>query len=122
MTDHSTTTERTSLAALVAHEDLKAGDFVTVLNDVVELPSFLWCDASPKAGDAVVRVRLCADGGGMPLKVKAVCLPFVYVRSPEGFALTLDVRQVELVRLKKQYAKTIWKDFRKQRSKQKKRN
>jgi len=122
MTTHSTTIDRTSLAALVAHEDLRVGDFVTVLNEIVELPSFLWCDSVPRDAGELVRVRCCAIDGGMPLKVRAICLPYVYVKSPTGSIQTIDVRQVELARLKKRYSKMIWKDFRRHRLKFKHKN
>jgi hypothetical protein len=115
----SITKDRFSLAALVAHEDLRIGEFVTVLNEIVEFPTFLWCDAAASAPDEMVRVRCRADDGGMPLKIRAICLPFVYARSPYGVTQTLDIRQVQLVRLKRRYAKLVWKDLRKLRSKNK---
>ncbi len=112
-------TERTSLAALVAPEDLKIGDFVAVLNEIAEYPAIVWCDPGMDATDDLVRVQFCATDGGMPLKVKAICLPFVYVESPVGSTQTIDIRRIQLVRLKKRYSKTIWKDLHKKRSRKK---
>jgi len=111
--------EKTSLAALVAHEDLRIGDFVGVLYEIVEYPSFFWCDPVSSDLEKMVRIRCYAEEGGTPLKIKAICLPFVYVKSPEGSSQTIDVRQVQLVRLDKRYSKTVWKDLRKKRSKNK---
>ncbi len=112
-------TDRTSLAALVAPEDLRIGDFVAVLNEIAEYPAIVWCDPGADATDDLVRVQFCATDGGMPLKVKAICLPFVYVEPPVGATQTVDVRRNQLVRLKKRYSKTIWKDLRVKRSRKK---
>lgn len=109
MTVKLETTREISLAATVAPEDLRPGDFISVLNETFELPSFLWAD-SPIAGrDELVRIRCCASGAGAPLKVKAICLPFVFVKTSHGFAYAVDVRRVQLVRLQKQYVKASWK-------------
>lgn len=117
MTTNVSSTFGTSLAASVAPEDLRCGDFVAVLNEILEYPSFLWCDAVLGAPEEPVRLRYCAADGGLPLKIKAICLPFVFVKSPYGISQTIDVRQVQLVRLRKRYAKTVWKDLRRHRSK-----
>ncbi|REJ95565.1 MAG: hypothetical protein DWQ34_05855 [Planctomycetota bacterium] len=103
------TTAETSVAKTIAPEDLRPGIFVAVLNEVVEYPSLLWCDDVIGERDETVRVRLRASDGGAPLKVKAVCLPFVCVKTACGHVRTIDVRQVELVRLKRRYAKFVWK-------------
>jgi hypothetical protein len=39
----------TSVVARIAGEDLKPGDFVTALTEMIELPSFLWCCDSAAA-------------------------------------------------------------------------
>ena len=119
MTTHHSTTDKMELAASVAPEDLRNGDFVTTLNEVFEYPSFLWCDLGQSAPDELIRVRCCSADGGTPLKIKAICLPFVFVKSPNGRSQTFDVRQVQLVRLQKRYAKIVWKELRKNRSKRK---
>src|SRR5690606_16368329 len=98
-----------AVAATVAPEDLARGDFVAVLNETVEFQSFLWCDGLPGSSQGLVRVRFCAPEGGTPLKIKEICLPFVFVVSPCGAPHTLDVRRVQLVRLTKRYAKSVWK-------------
>jgi hypothetical protein len=109
------TTETSALAATVAPEDLKCGDFVAVLNELVELPSFFWFDTPPGSRDELVRIRYIPSESGMPWKIKAVCLPFVFVESPFGQSETLDIRRVQLVRLQAAYAKRVRKDLRKQR-------
>ncbi len=101
--------ECSSIAASIAPEDLRRGDFVAVLSEVVELPSFLWTDTLSSCRDELVRVRRLPTEGRAPLKVKAICLPFVFVKSPSGQFRTIDVRLARLVRLEKSYAKTVWK-------------
>ncbi len=45
----------------------------------------------------------------VPLKIKAICLPFVFVKSPSGRFQTIDVRLAKLVRLERDYAQSVWK-------------
>jgi len=86
------------------------GDFVSLLHVYYDVPSFFWCD-DEFGSDRAKLVRLCylPDAGGVPLKVKAVCLPFVLVKHPAGGKRTLDVRKVRLARLDKKYAAAAWK-------------
>ena len=106
-----------SIAAMVAPEDLRCGDFVAVLSQVFEVPSFLWHDVMPSERAETVRLRLLSTEDRTPMKVKAICLPFVFVRSHDGQFQTMDVRLMSLVRLEKGYAKTVWKELRTTRAK-----
>jgi hypothetical protein len=114
MSTNTPTADLTALAATLAPEDLRCGDDVAVLNEVCESPSWLWCELAT-ATEQPVRVKYCAEGAGMPMKVKAICLPFVFTKAADGQLLTLDVRQRQLVRLDRRYAQTVWKALRKQR-------
>jgi hypothetical protein len=99
-----------TLAACVAPEDLKCGEFVAALNVVYEYPPFLWCcDSAPVEPDETVRIQYRAPSAGTPLKVKAICLPFVFVKLPNGTTQTMDVRQTQFVRLNSDYAQAVWK-------------
>jgi len=101
-----------SLAATIAPEDMNCGDYIAMLNVVYQYPSFLWCcDSSSVEPDEPVQVQFRAPGAGTPLKIKAICLPFVCVKSPKGGTQTLDVRQYQFVRLAPEYAKAVWKDL-----------
>jgi hypothetical protein len=104
----------------VARSDrLARGDFVAVLRMTWELPSYLWCaDASILPPHEPVRVSLLPEPGGVPLKVKAVCLPFVLVETHAGQAETLDVRRCQLARLDQGYAEEAWKALRSKKSKE----
>lgn len=110
-------TDKTArLARPVAAEDLRLGDMVAVLNEIVEYPSFFWgCDSPLMDAQQVIRIQYRAFDGGLPLKVKAICLPYVFVRTPaQASYRRLDVRQCQLVRLSPHYARRVWKLLRKQ--------
>ena len=61
-----------------------------------------------------VRIQQKASDGGIPLKVKAICLPFVFVKLPDGQHKMLDVRRQYLVRLSPGFARPVWKAMSKQ--------
>ena len=101
-----------TLAKTLAPEEVRVGDFVAVLQEEYEYPEFMWsCDTSYNQ-DAIVRVRLRPGAPCDPLRVKAVCLPFVLVKPPKGRARTLDVRAVRRARLDPSYAKFARKALR----------
>lgn len=99
----------TDVARPLAPEDLRCGDFVGILHEVLEWPSFFWsCEAHLLPPSEVVRIQRRPADGGTPLKVKAICLPFVFVKQPCGDHRTLDVREQSLVRLSPDYARRVW--------------
>jgi hypothetical protein len=106
----------TLIAASVAPEDLQRGNFVAILNEVFEFPSFMWCDCMPGERDQLVRLRCLPTHAGVPLRIKSLCLPFVFVKSPYGYYQSMDVRKVQLVRLEDCYAKCVWKTLRRQQA------
>lgn len=98
------------VARILAAEDLRCGDFVGILYETLELPSFHWrCDGQLLPPDELVRITYQPTEGGTPLKVKAICLPYVFVKQPNGEHKTLDVRRQQLVRLSETYARIVWK-------------
>ena len=116
MTQKNRTIRPISLAASVAPEDLQRGDYVAVASVIHEFPSFFWCcDAEGVSPDEVVRIQTLPPDAGSPLRIKAVCLPFVFVKSPHGEVQSMDVRQIRFVRLRRRYAKTAWKALRNQK-------
>jgi hypothetical protein len=109
MKSHATSDD-TYVSRSLAPEDLKCGDFVAILQEVVEWPSFFWhSDAGLLPPNEPVRLVVRGGSGGTPLKIKAICLPFVFVKNPCGQHQTLDVRQHRLVRLNAEYAQAVWK-------------
>lgn len=115
----------TTVATRIAGEDITAGNFITVLSETIELPSFLWnCSDVSLAPDEPVRIHLLPRHPGVVLKVEAVCLPFVYARYANDYLSAFDTRQQQLVRLDPTTAQHLWKQlrkpFRKRRRKEKK--
>ncbi len=106
-------------AATIAGEDLACGDFVAQLNETVEMPSFLWdsCGATLSPYE-LVRLRVIPNTAGAPLRVLAICLPFVYAKTPSGELAMLDMRRTQLVRLHRKSAKAVWKELRAFQSKE----
>ena len=103
----------TSVVARIAGEDLKPGDFVTALTEMIELPSFLWCcDSAAAPKDELVRLRYLPREAGEPFKVMAVCLPFVYTKRANGKLMTFDTRKHQLVKLDNLSGKKVWKRMR----------
>lgn len=100
------------VAARVAGEDIQPGDFVAVLHEVAEYPSFLWCcSAVSLEEDQPVRVRYLPRNEGEPRKVMSVCLPFVYVQNVGGKVAGIDIRQNELVRLDPKVGRQVWQQM-----------
>lgn len=107
------------VAKVLAPEDVRAGDYVAVLQVVYELPSFLWCgEIGTVRHDEPVRIPLMPRQGGVPLQVRSVCLPFILVKTPSGTLRNLDVRRHQLARLDRDYARIVWKASKKNRAKQ----
>ena len=97
-----------TVSRILAPEDLREGDYVAVLRATFEFPSFLWgADTCNRPPEQPIRYEYTPYDSGTPLRVESVCLPFVFVRSPAGTHLTLDVRRTELTRLPKEYAEAV---------------
>ena len=104
------TNRETLIAKPLAAEDLQCGDFLSVLYEVGEWPSCFWPNHSHLLTPSEpVRIQQKASDGGIPLKVKAICLPFVFVKLPSGQHKMLDVRRQHLVRLSSDFARPVWK-------------
>ena len=111
--DTETTSEsELTTAATVAGEDIACGDYVSSLTEIAAFPSFLWdsCGAVLSPHE-LVRLQIIPAGAGLPLKVIAICLPFVYARRPNGELATIDTRRIQLVRLNRKCAKAVWKEL-----------
>ena len=102
------------LARSLAAEDVRVGDMVAILDTLGEYPSFLWDrDAELLPPHEPVRVRWLGQKAGKPLKVKAICLPYILAKAPSGRYRTIDVRRCRLARLSPRYARMAWKQCRK---------
>ena len=103
-----------TVSRILAPEDLREGDYVAVLRATFELPSFLWGgDTSIRPPEQPIRYVYSPCDSGTPLRVKSICLPFLFVRSPTGTHSILDLRRTELTRLTREYAETVCKKLEK---------
>jgi hypothetical protein len=101
------------LAKVLAPEDVRAGHWVTLLTETTEWPSWYWCgDDLSTPREQAVRIVHTPSTAGVPLKVAAVCLPFILAKAPCGASRTLDVRHCRLARLDSTYAKAAAKALR----------
>ena len=101
------------LARLVPGEDIRPGDFVTVMYDTVTRPPGMHWDCDGwSLYDRPTRYRRIPRHAGRPLEVIGVCLPFVYTRTPDGKVKTLDIRKSRLARLDAECAQTVWDSIR----------
>jgi hypothetical protein len=102
MSDSTTTCER------LAPEDLEEGDFVTVLRAVHEVPSFFWCaDSMSRPPEKPIEYEYTPAHAGTPLRIESVCLPFLFVKHPDGSYSTIDIRRTQLARMPRGYAKLV---------------
>jgi hypothetical protein len=114
--EEKTSRAASTLARTLAPEEIRPGDFVALLNVTYEVPSYFWdADATSLPRDEPVRIRCLPETGGVPLKVRGVCLPFVLVKAPRGERSTLDVRKCRLAKLDASYAADAWKAYKKAR-------
>ena len=109
---------KTTVVSRIAGEDIACGDFVAVMNEIVELPSFFWSDSAVSLSpDETVSVRYMPRDAGQPFKVIGVCLPFVYVKSCNGAVSVFDMRRRQLVRLDATCSRHVWKHMKSPRRK-----
>jgi len=110
MKSPTTSEPESTLARPLAPEDIQCGQYVAILEEIQELPSFLWnkCD-SPLPPHELIRLRIKPNNAGTPLKVKALCLPFIHVQPPTGNSQILDLRKIQLVLLTEGFAKSVVK-------------
>jgi hypothetical protein len=95
-----------TLAKALAPEEIRTGDFVAVLYEIVEWPSWIWCDdATLSSREEVVRMCVTPREAAAPLEVCSICLPFVLVREPCRRERIVDIRRHRLARLDRAFAR-----------------
>ncbi len=82
----------------VAAEDLRIGDFITVVEVDMQYMPFS-CDDAFDPPRRAARLAYLPDNAGWPLKVVTIGLPFVLVRWPSGRHGVVDLRTDRIVRL-----------------------
>ncbi|MEM6755542.1 MAG: hypothetical protein AAF586_00105 [Planctomycetota bacterium] len=83
----------------LAVEDLRRGDFVVVTHGTCQVLRIDCAAAWGEDGLRVDRVRYVPFDAGRPMKVRAVCLPFVYAVSTDEDGEAIDLRLASIARL-----------------------
>lgn len=114
MNTKATTTAEMTLAKTLAPEDVCRGDYVTILTQVCEYPSYFWnCPSQYLDASEVVSIQYRPPESGMPMKVIDICLPFVFVKPLQAKPQTLDVRSCHLAKMSEGYVASVRKTFKK---------
>lgn len=105
------------LARAVAAEDLRAGDFIYVLGELLEMvPCML--DSERWQHPETVKLMVLPYSGKEPMKVVEVCLPVLLVKDKSGQCETLDARLFHFARLPDRFGRKVFKRLRKSAEKQ----
>ncbi len=105
--------KKTSLASLLAPEDIRRGHYVAVLNEIEQWFPYCCLSGRPEP----YSVRTIPTDEIVPMQVFEICLPFVTVRKADGSLVTLDVRRHELARLDEGYARRVIRRLRQPKTK-----
>ncbi len=109
--------EQTTISQPLAPEDIRPGDYVSLLHVVSEfVPFFCIEDLDFRRVEPVRVTRM--PWTIEPMEVVEVCLPFVLVRRPDGKHETLDVRRHGIARLSQRFGKRAFKRFKAQSRKE----
>jgi hypothetical protein len=113
------TQERTDagMARAVAAEDLRAGDYIYVLGELLEMVPLL-IDAERWQNPESVKLMVLPHSGLEPMKIVEVCLPVLLVKDKSGKCETLDARLFRFARLPDRFGRKVFKRLRKSAEKQ----
>ena len=90
----------------LAPEDAAPGMYITVMCQRHEwFPDPCLADAATIQMLRPMRWDRIPKDSGHPLRIAGVCLPFLFVQTPQGGARTLDVRRMSLARLTDVYGR-----------------
>lgn len=89
----------------VRPDDVRIGDFVAVLCETYEWPT-IFCGS--EFGPAVQRATLVPNQTDEPVRVEAVCVPFVFVVDAAGVHRVIDMRRVTLARVAKRFGRAVF--------------
>lgn len=85
--------------ASAAPEDLRRGDVVVRMYDTCQVLRSTDGAVEDRPAYVVERVRYVPCDAGEPLRVRAVCLPFVYVVKPDEAVEAIDLRVASIAKL-----------------------
>ena len=98
----------TYISRTLAPEDIRPGQYVSVLHVVDEYLPFGCLDGETWRRIEPVRVVWLPSSRGLPMLVIDVCLPFVLVKNSNGDCRTLDVRRHRLARISAAFGRTAF--------------
>ncbi len=108
--------QKTFACRQLAPEDVRLGDYITIMDfgpvcaeQVLSCP---WADDVPADG-AEPSASAPPPGvlSGFPARVRAVCLPFVFVKHVDGTHGVWDLRVCRVARLPRRYARCVWREL-----------
>ena len=112
--------KQTETVKTLAPEDIRVGQYVMELRMIVEFPR-IPCDGDEWKSIRTVRLALTPWCTGEPMRVRALCLPFVRVKYANGRHGTVDVRRWELAAVTDAYGEAIFARAKRKRRKKKRR-
>jgi len=101
--------QMSNLVRPLAPEEIKAGAYVIVLDEIHEYLPCCFDGITPPSEP--VKIRWLPDDPE-PLEVVGTCMPYVFARGPDRVMVTLDVRRHKLGRLDKTALKRVLKRMR----------
>ena len=105
--------EEKTISKPLAPEDIRPGDYVSLLHIVSEFVSFFCAEDVQFRQIEPVRITRMPYSIE-PMEVVEVCLPFVLVRRPDNKHETLDVRRHKVARLSPKFGKKAFKRLKSQ--------
>jgi len=96
----------------VAPEDIHAGDYLALTHRSYQLLPDSLENWGGNNTVKTVRVDVMPCDSGEPMRVLAVCLPFITAVSPHRFVTTIDLRREHVGRLPKAYGRHVFKQHR----------
>ena len=99
------------MARLIAPEDIVRGQYLVIMGEIEEIePFFCTSDLLEKQSLPIRYERMC--GYIEPIRVLAVCVPFILIRYVTGQVRSLDCRQTRFARVDAAYGQLVWRAHR----------
>ncbi len=97
------------IARAVAPEDIRPGEYVSVLHVVCECMPPPWERADWNG--RLSRVLLLPSGNPSPVQVVDVCIPYVLVKTARGKRRMIDVRKYRLARVSEEFGRRVFEEI-----------